>query len=102
GFDTEGHVYAQAPEHVIENEKAAAKAGNDPKKRKKAVKKKPPEGFVGWSEETFANLQEAQPEPLVSRFTVSNAMLINVIARPGNAFDAMRKLLTDNHANPGI
>ncbi|CAM3367547.1 DEAD/DEAH box helicase [Stackebrandtia soli] len=102
GFDTEGHVYAQAPEHVIENEKAAAKAGSDPKKRKKVVKKKPPEGFVGWSEETFANLQEAEPEPLVSRFTVSNAMLINIIARPGNAFDAMRKLLTDNHASPGI
>ena len=41
-----GTVVVQAPEHVIENEKALAKAGDDPKKRRKVVRKKPPEGFV--------------------------------------------------------
>ncbi|MGH8791967.1 MAG: DEAD/DEAH box helicase [Stackebrandtia sp.] len=102
GFDTEGLVVAQAPEHVIENQKAVTKAGDDPKKLRKIKKKAAPEGFVGWSQETFDKLREAEPEPLTSRFTVSNAMLINVVARPGNAFDAMRKLLTDNHASPGI
>ena len=30
GFDTAGRVVVQAPEHVIENEKALAKAGDDP------------------------------------------------------------------------
>jgi superfamily II RNA helicase len=102
GYDTEGLVVVQAPEHVIDNQKAVTKAGDDPKKLRKLKKKTAPEGFVGWSQETFTNLQTAEPEPLVSRFTVSNAMLINVIARPGNAFDAMRKLLTDNHATPGV
>ena len=102
GFDAEGLVVAQAPEHIIENQKAITKAGDDPKKLRKLKKKTAPEGFVGWSKETFENLQQAAPEPLVSRFTVSNAMLINVIARPGDAFEAMRKLLTDNHAPPGI
>ncbi|RAY16388.1 DUF3516 domain-containing protein [Actinomadura craniellae] len=97
GYDTIGYVVAQAPEHVVENEKALAKAGDDPKKRRKVVRKKPPEGFVSWDEDTFVKLQTAEPEPLQSRFQVSHAMLLSVIARPGNAFQAMKKLLTDNH-----
>jgi superfamily II RNA helicase len=97
GFDTSGLVVAQAPEHVIENEKALAKAGDDPKKRRKVVRKKAPEGFVGWSEGTFDKLIASDPEPLTSRFRVTHAMLLSVIARPGNAFDAMRHLLEDNH-----
>ncbi|TQF01475.1 DUF3516 domain-containing protein [Kitasatospora acidiphila] len=97
GFDTVGQVVAQAPEHVVENEKALAKAGDDPKKKRKVVRKKAPEGFVGWTEETFDRLIAADPEPLVSRFKVTHAMLLAVIGRPGNAFEAMRKLLTDNH-----
>jgi superfamily II RNA helicase len=97
GFDTSGLVVAQAPEHVVENEKALAKAGDHPKKRRKVVRKKPPEGFVNWSENTFQRLIAADPEPLTSRFRVTHAMLLAVIARPGNAFDAMRRLLEDNH-----
>ncbi|WP_218125982.1 DEAD/DEAH box helicase [Sinosporangium album] len=97
GFDTAGYVVCQAPDHVVENEKALAKAGDDPKKRRKVVRKKAPEGFVNWSEETFEKLRKAEPEPLTSRFKVSNAMLLAVINRPGDCFGAMRKLLTDNH-----
>jgi hypothetical protein len=87
----------QAPEHVIDNEKALAKAGDDPKKRRKVVKKKPPEGSIGWGQPTFDRLVVAEPEPLTSSFQVSHAMLLNVIARPGDPFAAMRHLLTDNH-----
>ncbi|GIG92851.1 DEAD/DEAH box helicase [Plantactinospora endophytica] len=97
GFDTLGTVVVQAPEHVIENEKALAKAGDDPKKRRKVVRKKPPEGSIGWGRPTFERLVEAEPEPLTSSFQVSHAMLLNVISRPGDAFAAMRHLLTDNH-----
>lgn len=97
GFDTAGFVVAQAPEHVVENEKALAKAGDDPKKRRKVVRKKAPEGFVNWGENTFEKLIASDPEALNSRFRVTHAMLLSVIARPGNAFDAMRKLLEDNH-----
>ncbi|MEU8545920.1 DEAD/DEAH box helicase [Streptomyces roseoverticillatus] len=97
GFDTAGFVVAQAPDHVIENEKALAKAGDDPKKRRKVVRKKAPEGFVGWTENTFEKLIASEPEQLTSRFRVTHAMLLAVIARPGNAFEAMRRLLEDNH-----
>jgi superfamily II RNA helicase len=97
GFDTTGRVVVQAPEHVIENEKALAKAGDDPKKRRKVVRKKPSEGFVSWGQPTFDRLVGADPEPLTSSFKVSHAMLLNVIGRPGDAFTAMRHLLTDNH-----
>jgi superfamily II RNA helicase len=97
GFDTSGFVVAQAPEHVVENEKALAKAGDDPKKRRKVVRKKAPEGFVNWGQQTFEKLIASDPEPLTSRFRVTHAMLLSVIARPGDAFTQMRKLLEDNH-----
>jgi superfamily II RNA helicase len=100
GFDTVGTVVVQAPEHVVENERALAKAGDDPKKRRKVVRKKPPERFVSWGQPTFERLVAAEPEPLRSRFVVSHAMLLGVISRPGDAFQAMRHLLTDNHEDP--
>jgi len=100
GFDTVGYVVVQAPEHVVENEKLLAKAGDDPKKRRRVVRKKPPAGFVSWGKPTFDRLVAADPEPLQSSFVVTHAMLLNVIGRPGDAFAAMRHLLTDNHEDP--
>ena len=97
GYDTTGTVVVQAPEHDIENAKALAKAGDDPKKRRKVVRKKPPEGSLSWGEPTFTRLVGAEPEPLTSQFRVTHAMVLHVVARPGDAFAAMRHLLTDNH-----
>jgi len=97
GFDTAGYVVVQAPEHVIENERALAKAGEDPKKRRKVQRKKPPEGSVVWTEQTFRKLVDGQPEPLVSRMKVDNAMLLNVVARDEDAFGVLADLLRDNH-----
>ncbi len=97
GFDDMGSVVVQAPEHVVANEKALAKVGDDPKKRRKVVRKKPPPGMVSWGQPTFDRLVAAEPEPLRSSFAVSHAMLLNVISRPGDAFASMRHLLTDNH-----
>ena len=97
GYDTAGTVVVQAPEHVVDNERALAKAGDDPKKRRKVVRKNPPEGFVSWGRPTFDRLVGAPPEPLTSSFGVTHSMLLQVIARPGDAFAAMRSLLTDNH-----
>lgn len=97
GFDDQGWVVAQAPEHVIENARLERKAGDDPKKAKKIVKKKAPEGFVGWSKETFFKLVQASPEPLVSRFQVTHAMLLNVLSRPEDGCAAMQKLIRDSH-----
>ena len=98
GFDTVGYAWAQAPEHVIENERAVAKAGDDVKKKRKIVKRKPPtRGYVPWSDDTFAKLAAAPPEALTSSFTVSHAMLLDVLDRPGDGCGAMRRLLLDNH-----
>jgi len=100
GYDTLGTVLVQAPEHVIDNERALAKAGDDPKKRRKVVRKKPPEGTIGWGQPTFDRLVSADPEPLTSSFQMSHAMLLNVLARGGDPVAAMRHLLTDNHEEP--
>ena len=96
GFDVAGDVVVLAPEHVIENFRTAAKAVSDPKK-KKVAKRKPPDGFVGWSEATFDRLVSADPEPLSSHFRVSHAMLLGVLSRPGDAFAGMRRLIDTSH-----
>jgi len=100
GFDPQGYVVVQAPEHVIENEKAKAKAEERRaagKKNAKAQLKKPPEGAVVWTEATFTKLVEGKPEPLSSRMKVDNAMILNVVAREEDAFGVMRRLMLDNH-----
>ncbi|MGZ8769749.1 MAG: DEAD/DEAH box helicase [Aeromicrobium sp.] len=96
GFDTVGHVVVEAPEHEIENVKALGKAGDDPKKRRKVVRKKPPEGFVSWGEGTFDRLTTGTPEPLVSRMRVSHAMVLDVISRPGDALASLKRLLRES------
>jgi hypothetical protein len=60
------------------------------------VKKKPPEGMVSWGQPTFDRLVTSEPEPLTSSFTVTHAMVLNVIDRPGNAYQAFKHLLRDN------
>ncbi|MEO6794165.1 MAG: DUF3516 domain-containing protein [Mycobacterium sp.] len=107
GYDTAGTVVVQAPDHEVENLKQFAKVADDPKKRRKLVRRKVPEGMVPWSESTMTRLIEATPEPLTSNMRVSTAMILNVVARSeastatGNdssdPFAAMRRLLTDNH-----
>ncbi len=98
GFDDAGTVWVQAPAHWIENRRAELKAADDPKKRKKLVKKKPPEkGYVHWSEGTFTKLVNGNPELLDSSFRVSHMMVLNVLDRPGDGCRDLRVLLTDNH-----
>ncbi|UDY25265.1 DEAD/DEAH box helicase [Nocardioides sp. Kera G14] len=107
GFDTVGSVVVQAPEHVIENKKAKAKAAaknaalTDSQRARgrssKAHLKKAPEGSVVWTEATFDKLVAGEPEPLVSRMKVDHAMLLNVLSREEDAFAVMRRLLMENH-----
>lgn len=100
GYDTVGDVVVMAPEHVIENRRALARAGDDPKKVRKIVRKAAPSGQVNWTESTFERLREAPPEPLTSQFLVTHAMVLNVLARAGDPVEAMTALLTDNHEPP--
>ena len=97
GYDTAGTVVVQAPEHEVENLKQFAKVADDPKKRRKLVRRKVPEGMVPWSEKTMTRLVDAAPEPLTSNMRVFTAMILDVVDRPGDPFEAMRRLLTDNH-----
>ncbi|MFT4136052.1 DEAD/DEAH box helicase [Microbacterium sp.] len=97
GYDTAGTVVVMAPEHEIENAAAIAKAAGDPKKLRKLVRKKAPQGFVNWGEPSFERLVAAEPEPLEPQLQLTAAMLINVIARGGDAFAHVRALVFDNH-----
>ncbi len=100
GYDTAGLVVVQAPEYEIENGKLLAKAGDDPKKRRKVVRKKPPEGVPSYGEGTFDRLVAADPEPLQSRFAVTHSMVLNVAHRGDQAGAALQHLLTDNDEDP--
>ncbi len=100
GFDTVGEVIVQAPDHVIENARALARAGDDERKRRKIVRKKAPAGQVNWTDKTFERLRDSEPEPLASQFQVTHAMVLNVLARPGDPVEHLARLLTDNHEPP--
>ena len=98
GFDDQGWVVAQAPEHVIENLKLAEKSARD---GKKTVKRQPPEkNFVNWDKNTFLRLISAPPERLTSRFQVTHGMLLNVLSRDGDGCAAMRQLIRGCHETP--
>src|SRR3954469_23110769 len=97
GYDTVGTVVAEAPDHEVENARLLARAGDDLKKRKRIVRKQARAGFFGGAAPSFEKRKLPRPEPLTSHFKVTHAMLLNVIARPGDAFAAMRHLLEDNH-----
>jgi len=100
GFDTMGTVIALAPDHVIENHKAAMKAAArtaQDKKVRKVQKKKPPPGQVSWGQPTFDRLVGAPPEALTSSFAVTHSMLLNVLDRPGDGRAELHRLLTDNY-----
>ena len=100
GFDTEGLVIAEAPEHDIENARAMAKAAGDPKKQRKVKKKKPPEGFVGWSEQTFNRLVSAEPEVLAPHMRVTHSMVLALVARGGDAWARVSELLAGSAQTP--
>jgi hypothetical protein len=96
GFDPDGHVWAQAPEHVIDNERALARAGDDPKARRKVKRSEAPKGFVHWDDKTFERLIQSQPEPLASRFKVTADLVASVLSRTDGAH-VLKDLLASNH-----
>jgi len=98
GYDDRGSVWVQAPPHVVENIRADNRVANEHKKKRKVVKKKPPErGYAHWDENTMTKLSTSEPESLSSSFGVSHMMLLNVLDRPGDGCAAVRRLLVDNH-----
>ncbi|WCD93236.1 DEAD/DEAH box helicase [Microbacterium sp. nov. GSS16] len=102
GYDTAGTVVAQAPEHETENIAAVKKAGDDPKKKRKIIRKKAPDGFVSWGEPSFQKLIASEPETLTPHMQITSAMMLNVIARGGDVFANMRSLVYDNHESRAV
>ena len=98
GFDDQGYVAAQAPEHVIENLRMEQKAAGDKAKTRKIVRKKPPDrGYVHWDRATFDRLVTSQPEALVSRFRVSHGMILDVLDRPGGGCLDVARIIYRSH-----
>ncbi len=106
GFDEQGSVVCQAPEHVIENKRLAARAAEGGK-RKAVRKKSPPRGFIAWNEQTFRRLVERPPEMLESRFDVTHGMVVSLLQReeassePGCGYRELCRLIERSHEKPG-
>ena len=100
GFDTEGVVIAEAPEFEIENHKAELKAMGDPKKMKKLKKKRPPEGFVTWNEDTFTRLIESEPETLKPRLRITHSMVLAEVEQGGDAWGRVLALIDASLQTP--
>ncbi len=97
GFDTEGSVVVQAPEHEIENLQLRKRALDNPKKAKKLRLKKAPErGYKAWNAETLERLRAAKPAALASRFAVNHGLLLSVLSGPGGWRQGVR-LIRDSH-----
>ena len=96
GFDTEGLVIAEAPDYDIENAKALAKAGNDPKAQRRVKRKQPPEGFVGWNKSAFEKLVASAPETLKPRMRITHSMVLAEVMQGGDAYARVEKLICDS------
>ena len=93
GFDTQGTVIAQATKYDVERKRALAKAGGDPKKARKIKTSKPPEGFVGWNEDTYRRLVDAVPETLRPRMQMTHAIALAEIMQGGPAWQRTHDLV---------
>lgn len=108
GYDAVGYVVAQAPEHIIENLRLDQKAGDDPKKRRKIVRAKPPEkGYKHWDEAVFRQLIERPPEVLQPHLSVDHGRLLLLMQhaeeRTGDArggYEALLSLIDRSHLPP--
>lgn len=109
GYDTVGYVRVLASESEVEQAKhrarlTAAEEAKDSKRLKKLARKggqKPAtKGKVSWNKATFERLVESAPETLRSQFAVNHAMVLNVLAGPGDPEKRLLQLATSNHDAP--
>jgi superfamily II RNA helicase len=100
GFDVRGTIVAQAPAHVVENRRLAAKQAQG----KKVTMQKPPlKGYVHFDKGTFERLINGTPEPLESRFEVTHGMLLNCLqseaarSKRGGGYRRLVDLIARSH-----
>jgi len=108
GFDVQGSVVAQAPEHVIEirRREAAGKrrsgrrpGGAGPRRGFGPPREGGPPREIAWTKKTFTELIARPPERLVPHFRVDHAMLLSVLQRggPGGGYAALADLVERSH-----
>ena len=92
GFDDVGHVWAQAPEHLMVNrlERAKAQAAG---KLKKYRAKPPPREFRGWGEEHFTGIRKRRPGPLRVPFRITAELILSVLGRPDADVETLREFV---------
>jgi superfamily II RNA helicase len=101
GFDERGWVVAQAPAHVVENKRLAAKAATTG--RKVHPQKPPQKGYVHFDKGTFERLVGGTPEPLESRFAVTHGLLLALLQsergnpRRGGGYRQLLELIAASH-----
>ena len=107
GFDTQGSVVAQAPEHIIEKRRSERRAAEGGKKARPPARG-PAKGEVSWTAETFEKLISRPPETLRSRFRITHGMVLSLLQRdaeeddPGRKnFDSLRELIARSHEDEG-
>ncbi len=106
GYDDQGFIVVQAPEHVIENKRAAIKAASAVGKKKKFVRKQPPtRGYKPWNEATLEQLRGNEAERLASVFDVSHGMLLNLMRRDplprAGGYGLLVELIGRSHQHEG-
>ena len=93
GFDDQGWVVGQAPAHVIENRRLAAKAAMGGGKAR-FVRRKPPEhGFVPWNEATFDKLVTGAPEQLDPVFRIDLGTMMTMLHHGDGPTEGLRRLI---------
>lgn len=103
GFDTEGHVVCQAPDHVVENLRREAKVAAGTMSRKKFRRESAPKGYVAYDEARFMTLVEGSPEALRSVFRLSHGMLLELLQRTpddcglSGGFGSLLTLIDESH-----
>ena len=110
GFDEQGWVVCQAPEHEIDNRRRRTRARTSPggSRRRLFRKRSPPRGFVPWNEGTFRRLIRSPPETLESRFRLDHGMVFDLLRAdratandgPRQNFTSIRRLIAACHEKP--
>ena len=78
-----------------------AKAGAAEKLKKKIKRKKAPEGFVNWNQNTFDKLIDAEPETLVHALKITHSMVLNEVEQGGDARGRIDRLIDDSAQTSG-
>ena len=101
GYDTVGSVVVQAPSTRLRTPAWSARPATTRRSFGGCSARSHPRASSAGARRRSTELVAADPEPLTSSFAVTHSMLLNVIARPGDPFAAMRTPADRQPRRPG-